>query len=122
MTSAVFLYGTLMPGLPRWPALKPFCTDDLCMTSAVPGRLFNTGWGWPAAIFDVAADAAVPGVVAHIVPGRLREALDVLDQIEGVDVGLFERIAVRTSVGIEAWTYEWAGVTVNFSEIQRWCR
>ena len=48
--AAVFVYGTLMPGRLRWPLIELQATGH--RPAAVPGRLFDTGQGWPAALFD----------------------------------------------------------------------
>src|SRR4051794_28689689 len=48
---ALFVYGTLMPGHLRWSMLAPHATDQRPAT--VPGTLYDTGNGWPAAVFGL---------------------------------------------------------------------
>ena len=51
MTRHVFVYGTLRPGDVRWHFLEPFVVDG-GMADSVPGQLFDTGFDYPAAVFD----------------------------------------------------------------------
>ena len=75
MTSRVFVYGTLQPGQPRWPLLAPFGIQIGSLARA-RGALFDTGYGWPAAVFDADATEEVPGVVVAIHAEMLEEAPD----------------------------------------------
>ncbi len=94
---AVFVYGTLKPGRSRWSALAPFVkTDAKLVDTTVHGCLWDTGHGWPAMS---AGDTSVPGVLVPLDPARVAEALALLDAIEGVASGLFERVAVATAEG-----------------------
>jgi gamma-glutamylcyclotransferase (GGCT)/AIG2-like uncharacterized protein YtfP len=107
----VFVYGTLMPGEPRWPALAPYAVGWEPVTA--PGWLWDTGRGYPALRFDGGhgggGGGAVPGVLVTLDPDRLAEALDILDAIE--DEGrLYRRVEVVTSGG-PAYAYEWLGPT-----------
>src|SRR4051794_31738418 len=96
-----FVYGTLKPDEPLWPVLAPFA---LAWEPAVAeGRLFDTGRGYPAVRFDAAG--AVPGILVVVDPSRAREAVDVLDEVEG-EGRLYRRVIVSTSGG-EAFAYEW---------------
>jgi len=100
----IFVYGTLMPGHPLWPELAPFAASWDRATA--PGRLWDTGRGYPCVRFDGAGEA-VPGVVVALRPERVDEALEVLDAVEEVGV-LYRRVEVDTSAG-RAFAYEWLG-------------
>ena len=111
----LFVYGTLMPGQARWPVLEPF--TDLRMTNrtaTVSGRLWDTGWGWPAM---TAGERTVPGVVVALVPASTEEAIARLDEIEGVASGLFTREVIDTSVEPACTAYLWPGATDGFTEL-----
>ena len=105
---AVFVYGTLMPGELRWPALEPFAHGWEDATA--PGRLWDTGDGYPAATFE-RCEASIPGVVVWINADRWDQALRRLDTIEG-EGSLYRRVEVKTSVG-PATSYEWLGITAG---------
>ena len=120
MTSRVFVYGTLQPGQPRWPLLSPFGIQIGSLAQAC-GALFDTGYGWPAAVFDVDAPTEVPGVVVAIHAEMLEEALASLDEVEGVDGGLFQRVVIDVG-GLSCWAYHWPESTEAFHRIQRWPR
>src|SRR6185295_7476071 len=47
----LFVYGTLRPGDVRWPLLAPYVADD-GVPDSVDGRVYDTGRGYPAAVFD----------------------------------------------------------------------
>lgn len=106
---AVFVYGTLMPGQPRWPLMEPFSVSHRPATAR--GHLWDTGLGYPAARFDDGgADVVdVPGILVAIAPDRLARALAALDRVEGEGV-LYRRVEVATTGG-PAITYEWLGPT-----------
>ena len=102
----LFVYGTLMPGEPLWPALAPFAAawDE----GSAAGRIWDTGRGYPAVRFDLAGDT-VPGVLVSLDPDRLAAAIALLDEIEE-EGSLYRRVEVSTSGG-PAWAYEWLGPT-----------
>ena len=118
MTSRVFVYGTLQPGQPRWPLLSPFGIQVGSLARA-RGALFDTGYDWPAAVFDADATEEVPGVVVAIRREVLEEALAGLDEVEGVDSGLFKRVVIDVE-GQSCWAYHWPESTAAFHRIQRW--
>ena len=90
----LFAYGTLLPAQPRWHHLAPFVTDE-GLDDAVPGTLYDTGQGYPAAAFG--GDSLIVGRSFVLVDDRLAEALTVLDEIEGAVAGLYRRVEVVTS-------------------------
>jgi gamma-glutamylcyclotransferase (GGCT)/AIG2-like uncharacterized protein YtfP len=102
----LFVYGTLMPGEPLWPALAPFTVSWEAVTAG--GRIWDTGHGYPAVRFDPGADP-VPGVLVVLHPARAAEAVELLDQIEN-EGRLYRRVEVATSRG-PAFAYEWLGPT-----------
>jgi len=112
----LFAYGTLLPGEARWHFLRPFVVDA-GVADAVPGALFDTGEGYPAAVFaDVmdagrgaVAGATILGRVFELVADRLDEALAVLDEVEGAVGGLYHRIERVTVAGQVVWTYQYGG-------------
>ena len=114
----LFVYGTLMPGEPLWPALAPFAVAWDEATAA--GRIWDTGNGYPAVRFDAAA-GAVPGVLVALDPDRLAAAIGLLDEIEE-EGSLYRRVEVLTSAG-PAWAYEWLGPTAGLALLpQGWPR
>lgn len=108
-TVAVFVYGTLKPGAVYYPrvALWVVYTTE----AAVPGELFDTGFGYPVAKFG--ENDLVMGTVLHIAEAVIDQALAVMDQIE--DEGKeYRRVRVVTTDGTEAISYEWMGDTSRF--------
>lgn len=117
MTARLFAYGTLMPGEARWHLLAPLTVPGPAERATAAGNLYRTPYGWPAAVFDPAASAAVPGLVV-----QLRDpvaALAVLDEVEGTGAGLFERRLITVTSG-RCWAYHWPGQTSAFQAITAW--
>jgi gamma-glutamylcyclotransferase (GGCT)/AIG2-like uncharacterized protein YtfP len=101
-TLPVFVYGTLMPHGLYWPRISDWILywED----AEVRGQVFDTGLGYPAAVFR--GEAVVTGVLLHFRPDVLDRALDVIDEIE--DEGHeYRRIEVTTAGGQRAVAYEW---------------
>ena len=117
MIRHLFVYGTLMPGRTRWPALAPWAGDGPAL-DFVAGQLFDTGYGWPAAV--IGNGGPIPGLTVPLNAQSLTAALEALDEIEGTNHGLFRRISTVTGNGLEAWVYEWPGKTQGFVPISRW--
>ena len=109
----LFVYGTLKPGQSRWPALAPF-VDPLepPVAAEVEGELWATPWGWPALM---PGTGSVRGVLVALHLDRVKEALARLDEIEGVDTGLFERVATKTRGGTVCSMYVWPRDTDGFT-------
>lgn len=105
----VFVYGTLMPGQPRWPALQQYASTWTEATAS--GHLWDTGQGYPAIRFAEDAEA-VAGYVVTLGDERWAEAVAHLDRIEGEGV-LYRRVVVPTSAG-SAMSYQWLGSTSGF--------
>jgi gamma-glutamylcyclotransferase (GGCT)/AIG2-like uncharacterized protein YtfP len=105
------VFGTLKPGLLRWPIVAPFveATDE----AEVVGRIWDTGNDFPAARFG--DGGPVRGVLLHLRPGCEEEALRILDEVEG-DF-LYTRTEIHTTDGRPAIAYEWTGETASFAEL-----
>ena len=120
----LFVYGTLMPGHLRWGMLEPHAVDR--GEAAVPGELWDTGRGWPAATFGGAVDRLVPGWWVRLAPDALDDLLPVLDEMEGVSdppapaVDPYVRVEVVVpSVG-RAWAYHATRIPTGWRRIDRW--
>jgi len=98
----VFVYGSLMPGGTRWSVLKPHAVRRQPATAR--GRLYDTGHGFPAAIFDLDGHD-IPGVLVDIRPDAWDSAVRILDRIEA-EGELYRRVDVVTSHG-PAIGYQW---------------
>ena len=119
MISSVFVYGTLMPGQPRWAAVDE-ASAGAPVRDSIRGRLFDTGSGYPAL---VTADrhSTVKGWRVLIEKSALVATLAYIDEIEGTDVGLYRRIAVDTDSGVPCWTYEYLQPTAEMPDLGgRW--
>jgi gamma-glutamylcyclotransferase (GGCT)/AIG2-like uncharacterized protein YtfP len=115
----LFAYGTLLPGDVRWHFLQRFVTDDGSVDRA-DGRLFDTGEGYPAAVFDDGIqadgiqadgiqDSVIHGRVFTLVADLVDEALATLDEVEGAVAGDYRRIEIVTHEGRAAWAYAYGG-------------
>ena len=127
-TGRLFVYGTLMPGQPLWPALARYAASWEPATAG--GRLWDTGQGYPAVRFDgsdlplpgpLGPAGPIPGILVVLDAGRAAEAMEVLDRIE--DEGrLYRRVEVVTS-GRPAYAYEWLGPTEGLEPlVEGWPR
>jgi gamma-glutamylcyclotransferase (GGCT)/AIG2-like uncharacterized protein YtfP len=101
--TAVFVYGTLMPGQVRWPQLAPYAAAPVSQDQ-VGGRLVDTGSGYPGLLPEDTGE--VHGFVVELQPALEDIALRRLDEVEGTDVGLYRRVQVKTASGRTCWTYE----------------
>lgn len=117
MITHLLVYGTLMPGRGRWPALAPW-TSGGPVPDSVSGRLFDTGYGWPAAV--IGDGGTIPGFTVPLTSQTLAAALDALDRIEGTDHGLFQRISTFSGSRVPVWVYDWTGPTEQLVPIDRW--
>lgn len=104
MIRHLFVYGTLRTGDVRWPFLRPF-VRGAGIADTVPGSLFDTGFDYPAAVFDRAGN--VVGQTFELDVATIDRALDVLDAEEDTVGGLYRRVVVTTGSGVEAWAYEY---------------
>jgi gamma-glutamylcyclotransferase (GGCT)/AIG2-like uncharacterized protein YtfP len=107
----LFVYGTLLPDQPQWALLRRYVTDHGWDT-AVAGRLFDTGHGYPVADFEPArltvsapATDQVIGRAFTLLHTTSQVALTALDSYEEVDRGLYRRALVTTIDGTRCWAY-----------------
>ncbi|MCB1038886.1 MAG: gamma-glutamylcyclotransferase [Acidimicrobiales bacterium] len=119
----LFVYGTLLPGHLRWGLLAP---DAVGWSPAtVPGELWDTGRGWPAARFDPSSDTVVPGMVVEFAEHRLREMLADLDEMEGLGdppdplVDPYVRMRVGAA-GRRAWAYHATRIGARWTRVRSW--
>ena len=106
MSDRLFVYGTLRPGDVRWVILEGFVADEGAIDTAA-GRVFDTGLGYPAAVFG--GDGTIHGRTYPLRADRVDEALAVLDEEEGTVRGLFHRVTITTGRGHIAWAYAYGG-------------
>jgi len=102
----IFVYGTLLRGEER------SCYMLGCRLSEileVPGRLYDTGRGYPAALFDDGSDRAVSGELYTMEDPSSR--IEELDRVEGTLSGLFRRSTIKYT-NSEFYCYE-AGPLLN---------
>lgn len=125
----LFVYGTLMPGRLRWPLLDPFASHH--RPAEVVGRLFDSGRGWPVAVFPPppplppatrpAQDAStVPGHLVTLCAEQIGQALRRLDEIEGTAAGLLDRVVVTALDGTVAWAYHHPHEVDGLTPIADW--
>lgn len=83
----LFVYGTLLKG----EEISGYLRDcKLILAPEVPGRLYDTGRGYPAAMFDEYSDDTVAGELYLMESPR--EKLIELDRLEEVAQGFYERV------------------------------
>ncbi|MFP5486853.1 MAG: gamma-glutamylcyclotransferase [Acidimicrobiia bacterium] len=104
MISHLFVYGTLRPGDVRWPLLEPWVVD-VGVDDTVPGLLFDTGLGYPAAVFG--DEGTIVGRTYALRAGTIDEALHRIDDEEDTVLGLYRRVEVLTGRGRRAWAYQY---------------
>ncbi len=100
----LFVYGTLRPGDVRWPKLEPFVAGE-GHVDRVGGQVFDTGLGYPAAIFG--PTGTVAGRTYPLRVEMMDEALAALDEEEDTVLGLYHRVSVTTHGGFDAWAYSY---------------
>ncbi|MFN8018218.1 MAG: gamma-glutamylcyclotransferase family protein [Acidimicrobiales bacterium] len=124
MRDHLFVYGTLMPGHLRWWMLEEVVVDERQATA--PGTLYDTGHGWPAAVFGTGP--GIPGWLIEVeVPsalelGRLLRRLDAMEGI-GEDPDPVSDPYVRRRIeveGVEAWAYDATGVPAGWQAVASW--
>lgn len=100
------MYGTMMPGHLRYPAIDDFVASTA--RDRVAGRLFDN----PAAKFG-AGDDEVEGYVLRIVPDRAAKAAETIAELEG---NLYRPVTVETRGGTTAVAYEFIGSAEGMEE------
>jgi gamma-glutamylcyclotransferase (GGCT)/AIG2-like uncharacterized protein YtfP len=101
----LFAYGTLLPGQIRWRFLEPLVVDH-GVACAVAGDLYDTGLGYPAAVFG--GDGRVHGRVFRFRDGLVERALGEIDEVERIADELYRRVRLDVGGGA-AWAYEYTG-------------
>jgi gamma-glutamylcyclotransferase (GGCT)/AIG2-like uncharacterized protein YtfP len=114
--AALFAYGTLQPGRLRWPFLEPYAVGH--RAAVVAGAMYDSGYGWPVARFG--DGPGIPGTLVALDPGRLVEALVVLDEVEATATDVLTRILVTTHDGAPAWAYHCADIPAGAVPIAVW--
>jgi gamma-glutamylcyclotransferase (GGCT)/AIG2-like uncharacterized protein YtfP len=99
----MFVYGTLAPGQRAWPLIARYVTQRT--ENAVPGTLYDTGRGYPGAVFTP-GDDLVRGWCCTLADPPLAD----LDAFEGDE---YERVTVRCIDGTEAIAYHWTASLVG---------
>jgi gamma-glutamylcyclotransferase (GGCT)/AIG2-like uncharacterized protein YtfP len=117
MALPLFVYGTLMPGHLRWGVLEPHAVG--WRPAAVEGHLYDTAQGWPAAVFRPGPDL-VKGWAVDLRPEVAGVVMDHLDEVEGVDQGLFRRVEVALLGGERVAAYELGPAPAGLSRIADW--
>ncbi|MCU1370907.1 MAG: hypothetical protein JWO77_2101 [Ilumatobacteraceae bacterium] len=122
---ALFVYGTLMPGHLRWGLLAPHALDQRPAT--VPGMLYDTGQGWPAAVFGrTPTHRRVSGWVVWFSAGTLAILLPDLDEMEGIAPATasahdpYVRIRVPIDSVTEAWAWHATRTRSTWRVIDAW--
>ncbi len=111
MTEHLFVYGTLRPGDVRWSLLEPFAADE-GVDDTVAGTVYDTGCGYPAAIFD--GENTIVGRTYRLHDRSLFDALSTIDVEEGSVEGDYHRVQVVTNSGLIAWAYAYGrGLTLT---------
>ena len=87
----LFVYGTLRKGGKRSGHLEG-CR--LLGMMKVPGTLYRTPFGYPAAVFDETSSLAVQGELYELPPDS-EVFIGSVDRLEGVDEKLFSRSVIR---------------------------
>ncbi|GAA3992905.1 hypothetical protein GCM10022247_10170 [Allokutzneria multivorans] len=105
----LFVYGTLQPGASAWRLLEPFA-DGPGTEQRLPGRLYDTGLGYPA--LRLGGGPGVPG--RAVVLRDPAAAFPVLDEYEGEE---YRRVRVSLADGLVAWTYVWVEEVAGMAEL-----
>ncbi len=103
----IFIYGTLIPGEPRWSYIEDYVVSTTPDTTR--GKLFDTGAGYPAARFDCTATIPdrIHGLRVAVDRTMVSECLELLDEVESAVTGLYHRLIVDTDGGEQAWAYQY---------------
>jgi gamma-glutamylcyclotransferase (GGCT)/AIG2-like uncharacterized protein YtfP len=106
----LFVYGTLLQGEPR----NAFLLDSVLLGSLeIPGELYITDMGYPAASFNENPNHRVSGELYELSGDNITDKIIRLDGIEGTDDGLFKRKVLRIN-GHKFFTYEAGESLDNF--------
>jgi gamma-glutamylcyclotransferase (GGCT)/AIG2-like uncharacterized protein YtfP len=106
VSDLLFAYGTLLPGQPRWHHLQPLVIDE-GVPAAVSGSLYDTGNGYPAAVFS--QPGVIRGRVFRLHPDRVDVALLTIDDVERTADQDYRRVRIDTDEHRSVWAYEYVG-------------
>jgi len=95
----VFVYGTLLNGEVRSPHMSD-CR--LLSTFEVPGILYDTGRGYPAAVFNHNSETLITGELYSM--SNPEKKINELDDVEFLEAGLFKRVQLSYG-GAEFYSY-----------------
>jgi gamma-glutamylcyclotransferase (GGCT)/AIG2-like uncharacterized protein YtfP len=105
--------------------LAPHALDQRPAT--VPGTLYDTGLGWPAAVFGrTPTERRVPGWVVWFSAGTLAVVLPDLDEMEGMGASPdpaddpYVRIRVPIDSVTEAWAWHATRTRSSWRSIDAW--
>ncbi|MCI0455286.1 MAG: gamma-glutamylcyclotransferase [Candidatus Dadabacteria bacterium] len=87
----LFVYGTFLQGEPLNHHLR---NCKLIQAMEIPGKLYNTGKGYPAALFDCNPKETVAGEIYYL-SGDSDKKLKELDEVEGTRLNLYRRKELR---------------------------
>ncbi|MEZ5342048.1 MAG: gamma-glutamylcyclotransferase [Acidimicrobiales bacterium] len=107
-----FMYGTMQPGHRYYPEIDGYVAET--MPATAPGFMFDSGYGYPAAVFDPDASESISGYLLRWLPESASEANQVIADIEN---NLFRATRVETDQGISAIAYEWIGTTDDLTPV-----
>ena len=85
----------------------------------MPGTIYDSGEGWPVAVFAEREDV-VPGVLVDLDPSTLDQALPILDDVEDTATDKLRRIVVTTTDGEAAWAYHHPAAVEDLARIDSW--
>jgi gamma-glutamylcyclotransferase (GGCT)/AIG2-like uncharacterized protein YtfP len=108
----IFVYGTMKPGHAFYPEIDDYVLES--RPDLVRGQLYDSGLGYPAAIFNPEADEEVSGYVLSLVPESYADAVAI---ISGVESNLFSPKRVATTSGSMVRAYEFVGDTTELERI-----
>jgi gamma-glutamylcyclotransferase (GGCT)/AIG2-like uncharacterized protein YtfP len=106
VSDLLFAYGTLLPGQSRWHHLQPLVVDE-GVAVAVGGSLYDTGHGYPAAVFS--HPGTIRGRVFRLQPDRVDQALQTIDEVERTADQHYRRVRIQTDEYPSVWAYEYVG-------------
>ena len=106
MSDLLFAYGTLLPGQSRWHHLQPLVVDE-GVAVAVSGSLYDTGHGYPAAVFS--HPGTIRGRVFRLQPDRVDQALQIIDEVERTADQNYRRVRIDADEHRSVWAYEYVG-------------
>jgi len=107
----VFVYGTLKKGYRNHPLLHGYGErSELLAEDSCEGVLYNTPYGFPAAVKGM---GVIVGEVYEVTPETLKR----LDRLEG-HPQMYTRTEVKLDSGTKAFVYFWNGDPENYNGVK----